>query len=193
MSNQFRRYQRGSLYKRGTRVKKWYGMWREDVRLPDGSVERRQRNICLGSMSELPTRSAAFERLSECMKSKSKAAPMQLTFAELSERWKSAVVPTLKTSTASYYLKLLRSNVVPAFGSWDVSRIGRYDVECFLAEQAKTYARNSLRGMRVSLSQVLAWGLRVPQQESLLWCKAATSRNHRCTDGANTATGRKYF
>ncbi|MEO8736637.1 MAG: site-specific integrase [Edaphobacter sp.] len=84
---------------------------------------------------------------------------MQLTFAELSERWKTAVVPTLKTSTASYYLKLLRSNVVPAFGAWEVSRIGRYDVECFLAEQANRYTRNSLRGMRVSLSQVLGWGV----------------------------------
>lgn len=45
---QFWRYQRGSLYKRGTLIKKWYGMWREDVRMPDGSIQRHQRNVCLG-------------------------------------------------------------------------------------------------------------------------------------------------
>jgi integrase len=158
MSLQFRRYQRGSLYKRGTRIKKWYGMWREDIRLPDGSVERRQRNVCLGPMSELPTRSAAFGRLAECMGTKSEK-PAMLTFEDLVEKWKEAVVPTLKTSTASYYLKILRSNLTPAFGKWSVSVIGRYDVECFLAKQAQTYTRNTLRGMRTSLSQVLAWGV----------------------------------
>jgi integrase len=69
------------------------------------------------------------------------------------------VVPTLKTSTAFYYLKILQSNIVPVFGKIGVSAINRYDVECFLAEQAKHYTKNTLRGMRVSLSQVLAWGV----------------------------------
>ncbi len=159
MTLQFRRYQRGSLYKRGTRIKKWYGMWREDVCLPDGSTERRQRNVCLGTVSELPTRSAAYTRLAECMQTNTEKPTMELTFEDLTERWRAAVVPTLKTSTASYYLKILRSNVVPAFGKVNVSAINRYDVECFLAEQAKRYAKNTLRGMRVSLSQVLAWGV----------------------------------
>ncbi len=159
MTLQFRRYQRGSLYKRGTRIKKWYGMWREDVRLPDGSTQRRQRNICLGPMSELPTRSAAFAYLAELMQMKPEKTGMELTFEDLTEKWKAAVVPTLKTSTASYYLKILRSNIIPAFGKWGISTIGRYDVECFLAEQAQRYTRNTLRGLRVSLSQVLAWGV----------------------------------
>jgi hypothetical protein len=159
MPVQFRRYQRGSLYKRGARIKKWYGMWREDIQMPDGSIQRRQRNVCLGPMSELPTRSAAFVRLAECMKLKAEKPSMELTFEDLVERWKAAVVPTLKTSTASYYLKILRSNVVPVFGKRGIFAIGRYDVECFLAEQALQYTRNTLRGMRVSLSQVLAWGV----------------------------------
>src|SRR6202521_5650819 len=52
---QMRRYQRGSVFKKGKRSKTWYGMWREDVRKPDGGIVRRQRKIRLGTVSELPT------------------------------------------------------------------------------------------------------------------------------------------
>src|SRR2546421_4466366 len=45
MSLQLQRYQRGSVYKTGKRIKVWYGMWREDVQQPDGKTVRRQRNI----------------------------------------------------------------------------------------------------------------------------------------------------
>src|SRR5260370_10521380 len=54
-----RRYQRGYVYKAGRRIKVWYGMWREDIQKPDGTIVRRQRNIRLGALNELPTRSAA--------------------------------------------------------------------------------------------------------------------------------------
>src|SRR5271169_2374967 len=33
-----RRYQRGYVYKRGKRLKAWYGMWREDVLTADGAM-----------------------------------------------------------------------------------------------------------------------------------------------------------
>ena len=72
---------------------------------------------------------------------------------------KRLVVPTLKITTANYYQKLLRAHVKPAFGQQQISAIGRYDVEVFLAEQSKKYARNSLRGMRVSLGRVLSWAV----------------------------------
>jgi hypothetical protein len=80
------------------------------------------------------------------MKTKTEKPVMQMTFEDLTERWKTAVVPTLKTSTASYYLKILRSNIVPAFRKWSVSAIGRYDVECFMTEQAKAlYSEHATR------------------------------------------------
>src|SRR6516165_3663199 len=38
-------------------------MSREDVKLPDGSIRRRQRNVRLGTVSELPTKATAQEAL----------------------------------------------------------------------------------------------------------------------------------
>lgn len=119
---QFRRYQRGYVFKRGKRIKTWYGMWREDVRKAGGGIVRRQRKIRLGTVSELPTLAAAREKLAQEMGS---APSVEMTFVELVQRWKAAVVPTIKTTTASYYVKELNSHAVPAFGNRKISTIGR--------------------------------------------------------------------
>ena len=153
---QMRRYQRGSVFKKGKRSKTWYGMWREDVRKPDGGIVRRQRKIRLGTVSELPTLAAAREKLAQEIGS---TPSVEMTFGELVERWKAAVVPTIKNTTATYYLKELKAHVVPAFGNREISTIGRYDVEVFLAGKAPMYCRNTLRGMRVSMGRVLTWAV----------------------------------
>jgi integrase len=84
---------------------------------------------------------------------------VQLTFSDLTERWTAAVVPTIKESTATYYKKMLKAHVIPVFGKREVSSIIRYDVETFLADRAKLFCRNTLRGMRVSLGRVLSWAV----------------------------------
>lgn len=91
---------------------------------------------------------------------------VEMTFSELVGRSEQAVVPTLKVTTANYCQKLLRAHITPAFGQQQISAIGRYEVEVFLAEQAKKYARNSLRGMRVSLGRVLSWAVACKWLES---------------------------
>lgn len=48
---------------------------------------------------------------------------------------------------------------IPAFGERGIQAIGRYEVETFLAERAKMFCRNTLRGMRVSLGRVLTWAV----------------------------------
>src|SRR5690348_4554013 len=60
---QVRRYQRGCVFKQGKESKVWYGMWRQDVKQPDGTLKRRQCKMRLGTVSELPTKAAAFEEL----------------------------------------------------------------------------------------------------------------------------------
>jgi integrase len=152
-----RRYQRGSVVKQGKRIKAWYGMWREDVRLPDGSFERRKRKVRLGSVGEIPTRTAAYEELARQMGEQPVIASM--TFADLVERWKTAVLPTIKESTGKYYENMLRCHVVPRFGDYDICAISRYEIEVFLAEKAKMFCKNSLRGMRVSFGRVLSWSV----------------------------------
>jgi integrase len=155
---QLRRYQRGYVYKTGKKQKVWYGMWRDDVRTPEGKTVRRQRNVRLGTLAELPTRTAAYEKLTQHMAIAGKPS-LDMDFSELVRRWEEAVVPTIKATTANYYQKLLRAHILPHFGQQQISTIGRYEVEKFLAEQAKRYSRNTLRGMRVSLGRVLSWAV----------------------------------
>jgi hypothetical protein len=115
-------------------------MYREDVHKPDGKIVRRLRNIRLGTLVELPTRAAAYEEFSQRM---GYATPLvELKFSELVERWKAVVVPTIKDTTATYYLKTLNAHVLPAFGQKDVSDIGRYDVESFLRSKRMRLPRN---------------------------------------------------
>lgn len=152
-----RRYQSGSVYKRG-KTKTWYGVFREDVRQPNGTLKRRQRKVRLGSMTELPTKHAALQELQKHMTLSSKPKT-GMTLTELTERWQSAVVPTLKHSTANVYTHSLRSRVLPTLGKTAIADIGRYEVETFLAAKGKAYARNTLRELRSSLSAVLGWAV----------------------------------
>ena len=150
------RYQRGYVKKVGKKQKIWYGWFREVVRLPDGSFRRRQVKRKIGAVSDFPTQSAAYEELSRLLNLK---PSVEMKFSELVSRWQVAVVPTIKTTTAAYYQKNLRAHLVPTFGNNQISTIGRYEVETFLAEHAATYRRNSLRGMRVSLGRVMSWAV----------------------------------
>jgi excisionase family DNA binding protein len=153
----FRRYQRGSVLKRGKKGQQtWYGMWREDVLDADGGFIRRQRNVKLGAVAEIPNCADALDKLAVLMNQK---PSVRLEFSELFERWKAAVVPTLKDSTANNYVYNLKTYLVPAFGNREVSAINRYEVETFLAGKAKMYCRNTLRGMRASLGRILSWAV----------------------------------
>lgn len=158
MSLRLRRYQRGYVYKTGKTTKVWYGMWREDVKRPDGSLLRRQHNVKLGTLSELPTKYAAQQALAHRMHILGRTTT-ELKFRELVERWRATIVPTIKRTTATYYENILRAHIVPAFGEKQISAITRFDVESFLAERAPRYCRNTLRGMRVSLGRVMSWAV----------------------------------
>jgi len=132
----YMRYQR-SVVKRGKKGQQvWYGVWREDVPKPDGGFTRRQRMVRLGFVSGIPNRSTAYEHLSRLMGQKPST---HMKFSELVERWKAAVVPTIKDSTATYYQKMLKSHVLPAFGIREVASITREDVELFLANKARLF------------------------------------------------------
>jgi integrase len=96
------------------------------------------------------------ERLAVLMRQK---PTTRLTFTELVDRWKAAVVPTLKDSTAANYQYNLERYLLPSFGSRELNSLARFDVETFLAEKAKKYSRNTLRGMRASLSGILTWAV----------------------------------
>jgi integrase len=145
------RFQRGwvKLFRRKQAV--WYGGYRED-RVIEGKMERVRRKIRLGTLTELPTKAAAFKKLSGLM-----GVPSQtmMTFSQLAERWQKAEGPTMKASTLDHYKNALR--YVRMFDDRVISNINREDIQSFLAEQATRYSRSVLRSIRVVLSLTLGW------------------------------------
>jgi excisionase family DNA binding protein len=153
------RYQRGFVLLRGSTQKVWYGMFREDVRNPDGQIERRLRKIRLGTLAELPTKNAARNKLTELLGVESKPMVVDMTFKELVERWEKAEGPTIKSASLLHYRNALRMYVMPVFGRQTISAITREGIQRFLADKAKTYSRSALRSMRTVLSLTLGWAL----------------------------------
>ena len=149
-----RRYQSGSVQKRG---QVWYGVFRTDTMNGPGTLGRKQKRIRLGSVSDLPTKHAAKQQLQKHMTASKPTTEMRLS--ELVSRWQSAVVPTIKHSTANFYVRSLNSRILPTLGQTSINALGRYDVELFLAAKGKQYAKNTLRELRSSLSRVLSWAV----------------------------------
>jgi integrase len=150
-----KRYQQGGVYKRG-RV--WYGVFRQDVTNGEGTLNRKRRNVRLGPLNDLPTKSAARNELQKRMTLNSKPS-VEMTLSELVERWQGVIVPTLKHSTANVYTHSLNSRILPALGTFPINSLGRYEIEKFLAAKSKLYAKNTLRELRSSLSRVLSWAV----------------------------------
>jgi len=154
-TDMFFRYQRGFVYQKGRSVKVWYGVFREDVRNPNGQIERRQRNIRLGTLDELPSKSAARNRLSELLKSS--PPKTEMSFQELADRWEKAEGSTMKATTLRHYKNALRAYVLSRFGARKITEINREDIQTFLAEKARNYSESTLRSMRVVLGLTLGW------------------------------------
>jgi len=60
-----RRFQRGSIYKKGKRKKVWVARYFEDVIAPDGTLTRIRRSERLGTITEIPTRRQAEQLLAD--------------------------------------------------------------------------------------------------------------------------------
>jgi integrase len=106
----------------------------------------------LGTLTELPTKAAAFKKLSGFMEVPSQT---MMTFNQLVERWQKAEGPTMKASTLDHYKNALR--YVRSFNDRVISNINREEIQSFLAEQATRYSRSVLRSIRVVLSLTLGW------------------------------------
>jgi integrase len=158
MSYQIRRWQQGSVYKTGKRLKTWYGIWREDVLDADGKMKRRQRNVRLGTVAELPTQAAAREALAQQIGASLKPK-VEMTLSELFQRWQKVAGLSLKATTYGHSVNALESYVLPEFGKCQIARIERYAIESFFAAQATKYSRSTIRSMRISLGLLLSYAV----------------------------------
>jgi len=153
------RYQDGSLFIRGKRIKVWAARWREDVIREDGTLHRTQPTVVLGALSELSRREARSllqRRVSEINQGRHRARPM-MTFEKFSiEHWEAGALLALKPSSSRIYKFNLDSYIIPAIGAHRLCDVNRATIQQLLISmRSKGYAGSTLHSIRVTVAKVL--------------------------------------
>lgn len=160
-----RRYQRGRVVLKGKREPKWFGRWREDVILADGTTRRVQRAVVLGTKRELPTERLARRKL-ETVLARINAPdyrPARVgTVKEFSERWQELFLRHRKPSTERAAKSHLRFHIVPVLGKMSLDQIGREVQQEFATHLCRSVSRKTAVNVLGTLSSMLStarsWG-----------------------------------
>ena len=156
-----RRFQRGSIYKRGKRNKVWVARFSEDVIGLDGALVSVRRSEILGTVTEVPTRRQAEQLLADRLRSinsgqhRLNSSRSLRDYAEGS--WLPAVLPTLKYSTKKYYQYMLRVHLFPAFGELQRRLITRDAVQSFISVKLRSgLSWRTVKGLRTLFGTLMA-------------------------------------
>jgi len=149
-----RRYQGGSVFKRG---KNWVLRYREDIRNPDGSIERLHRSVVLGQLASKKEAKREADILLRDINSGHRHPQSCLTFADFWHGYfVSEVLDKRKFSTRQVYGYLADKHLLPFFGGHRLCDLSRPDVQDFVnLKQRENYAPKTLRHLRNLLSKVL--------------------------------------
>jgi len=154
-----RRYQHGSLFKRGTRKKVWVARWWEEATRPDGSIEKTRRSEVLGSVADIPTRREAERLLNERLRhvNSSEYRPLSnCTFREfVRDVWLPSVLPTVKFSTQKHYQYAVNIHLLPEFGDMPLRVITRDRVQNFVFAKSSTLSWKTVKHLRTVLGMVM--------------------------------------
>ncbi len=156
-----RRFQHGSLFKRGTRTKVWVARWWEDVSGREGKLERVRRSEILGAVAEIPTRRQADQILSNrlhAINSGDFRPRSNCTLSEFVQRnWMPEVLPTLKYSSKKHYEYIVNVHLIPAFGDMQLRLISRELIQGFLSGKLRSgLSWKTVRHIRTTFGTVLA-------------------------------------
>jgi len=137
-----KRFQHGSIEKRGKRLKVWYGRWWEDEIGADGKVVRVRRAEVLGTLAKLPTRSDAERMLSLRLAAVNGANYRpQIVWtlrSFIEDQWLPEVWPTIKLSTQQQYRYITKVHILPALGKTLLHDISREQVQSLLSNKFKS-------------------------------------------------------
>src|SRR5438552_3809327 len=156
-----RRYQRGSIYKRGKRNKVWEARYSEDVIGPNGALRRIRRSEVLGTVAEIPTLRQAEQLLAERLRlvNNSEYRPSSSrTLRDYAENcWLPEVLPTLKHSTKKNYHYFLRVHLYPMFGEMHLRLITRDAVQLFLGSKLRSgLSWRTVKSLRTAFGTIMA-------------------------------------
>jgi integrase len=157
-----RRYQKGSLFLRGKRVKTWIGRWLEDEIDGDGHRTRVHRSVVLGTLDQFPTRKLAQRELDRHTAAVNDPAyhPVQnITFAEFAEKWQNTILPNHKPSSQCSERAHLTS-LKARFGLLSLTDISCIRIQEFVAsvDVAPKTIRNLVGTLRTMWKTAKAWG-----------------------------------
>jgi len=157
-----RRYQKGSVRRRGNR---WELRYREDVVLADGNIKREQKTALLGTVEEFKTKRLAEREAASFLariNSLDYRPVKRATFLEFAENWKKQVIALLKPSTAKVMASHLCFHLVPAFSQMRLDEVGQEQVQAFVGKLAKGRSRHTILNVLGTLASILKmarkWG-----------------------------------
>jgi integrase len=136
-----RRYQKGSIRKRGKRNQVWELQWWEDYIKEDGSIARRRQSATLGAVSEMTLREArklADERLRPVNQGRMLPQSTMELRVFVERYFDPLFFPTLKRSTQKRYRQTLNSHLLPAFGKFRLCDIGTIDLQQFVLQKMES-------------------------------------------------------
>jgi len=154
--------------------------WSETVLLKDGRRRRQMKYEFLGDVSRRKAREALAAKIDA--KKKMNAAidyGEPPTFKEHAQRWETDILPMYRYSVRISYASILKTHLVPQFGTWLVSLVGPKDVQAWItALRDKDYAPHSIHHyqevLRVVMNEAVTWygleknpalGVRLPKLE----------------------------
>ena len=158
--------QRGHVYKTGKRGRQvWYGRYREPV-FEKGQWKRVQRNVRLGSTTELQTQNEALLALARILQRVQPGSRAEAFYSarEFVEReWMPRMLPTLKASTQSSYRTNLNRYVLPWLGATRLRDLRKGDIQAWLSALSESgLSRQTVKNIWSALSSVLRtavdWG-----------------------------------
>jgi len=160
------RFQKGTLFQRGTRRKLWVARWWEDVIQVDGTLGRLRRSEVIGTVAEFPTRRKAMQVLSQKLRAinRGDARPQSVcTFGDFVKNDWMLVLPTLKFATQKHYRCMLDVHLIPAFGKSPLRDLTRGDLQGFLSRKLNSgLSWETVHHFKCGLSKILGaaeeWG-----------------------------------
>ncbi len=130
-----KRYQKGSIRKRGTRNPVWELQWWTDEIQSDGSLGRRRQSKVLGFVSDMNKRQAMkiADELLRPLNLGMVTPFAAILFREFIEKhFIPNAFPTLKTSTRRRYQYTIKNHLLPAFGDLRLCDLQRVEIQAFV-------------------------------------------------------------
>jgi integrase len=133
-----RRYQKGSIRKRGKRNPVWELQWWVDSINTDGTLGRKRESVILGPVASI-TRRQAHKAAEEHLRplNLGKISPYSsISLREFADRYFIPnFFPTLKLSTQERYRRTLNNHLLPAFGDSRLCDIGTLQIQQFVLQK----------------------------------------------------------